>query len=117
MTQPKFLCDVNWRRRLVAGVLRGAPGVDILVHERAGLDGLDDFAVLRRARDLGRLLLTHDVGICAAFGKFVRAGEASAGLVIAPAALADRTVIESICLIAAATDAREWVNVCQWLPL
>jgi hypothetical protein len=79
----RFLADVNFNQKAVDGLRRRLPGLDIMPHDEAGLDGLSDEDVIRTAARLGRMLLTHDLGIQIAQRRLQAADEASPGILIA----------------------------------
>jgi uncharacterized protein DUF5615 len=58
---PRFLTDKNFNRRIITGLRRLQPTVDIVTAQDLGLDTAPDPEVLAHARSRDRILLTHDV--------------------------------------------------------
>jgi len=85
----RFLADADLNKAIVSGVLRREPSVDFLTAHAAGLLGLSDLEVLALAAQQRRLLVSHDVG----------------------------TAIEELLLVWLASEAEDWVNRLEWLPL
>lgn len=57
---PRFLADEDLDADIVRGVRRARPGLEFLTAAEAGTLHFDDLAVLRRAKDLDLILITHD---------------------------------------------------------
>jgi predicted nuclease of predicted toxin-antitoxin system len=56
-----FLADENLKRKIISGLLRRDPFVDVIRAQDAGLSGVEDRVLLEWATQHGRVLLTHDV--------------------------------------------------------
>ena len=56
----RFLADENFDGRVLRGLLRQLPNLDILTVQQIGLQSRPDPEVLQRAADEGRILLSHD---------------------------------------------------------
>jgi predicted nuclease of predicted toxin-antitoxin system len=56
----KFLADENFDNRIVRGLLRRQPDLDIICVQDLEIAGADDPTVLAWAAQAGRILLTHD---------------------------------------------------------
>lgn len=57
----KFAADQDFNNRIIRGLLRREPGLDLVRVQDAGLRSRDDPSVLEWASNEGRVLLTHDV--------------------------------------------------------
>lgn len=57
----RYLADENFNQRIVRGLLRRLPEIDIAIAQDVGLGGVPDSDVLAWAADENRVLLTHDV--------------------------------------------------------
>lgn len=115
--RPRFLADENLNAKIVAGLLRREPSLDIRTARGAGLLGLADPDVLAIAARDGRILVSHDRETMPAhFGRFI-ADSTSAGLLIVSQKLDVRETIEQILLIWAASEAAEWINRVGYIPL
>jgi hypothetical protein len=79
---------------------------------------MTDPEVLALAAEQRRVLGSHDVGIMPAhFRSFGNGGKGSAGVLLVPQSLEVAMVIEEILLIWLASEASEWENRLEWLPL
>ena len=111
----RFQADADFNRIIIKAALRREPTIDFQTAESANLVGLHDLEVLAIA---GRVLLTHDRKTMPKhFAEFITS-EISSGVIIAPQRTAVRAkVVEDLILIWAASEASEWVNRIQSLPL
>jgi hypothetical protein len=100
------------------GVLRRDPSIDFQSALSAGLDGINDRAVLGFAAGEGRILVSHDENSMPRhFREFISEGHTSPGVLLIPEGTSTRAAIENIIIIATASEAIEWENVLTWLPL
>jgi hypothetical protein len=114
----RFLADADLNKAIVSGVLRREPSLDFLAAHAAGLRRMNDPEVLALAAEQHRVLVSHDVGTMPAHFRAFRAeGKQSAGVFLVPQSLDVGTVIEEILLIWLASEASEWENRLEWLPL
>ena len=114
----RFLADADLNKTIVSGVLRREPSIDFLTAHAAGLRAMKDAEVLALAAGQQRVLVSHDVGTMSAhFRAFRNAGRHSAGVFLIAQTLDIGTVIEELLLIWLASEASEWENRLEWLPL
>jgi hypothetical protein len=114
----KFLADENFDNRIVRGLLRRRPELDIVRVQDLEIAGADDPTVLDWAARAGRILLTHDERTVPGYAyERLAAGEMLAGVIVASDSLAIKAVIEDILLIEDCSSAAEWLNQLQRLPL
>lgn len=114
----RFLADADLNRAIVVGVLRREPSIDFLTAQAAGLRGMNDPQVLALAADHQRVLVSHDVGTMPAhFRKFRNAGKQNSGVFLIPQSLDAGTAIDELLLIWLASEASEWEDRLEWLPL
>lgn len=114
----RFLADADLKRAIVNGVLRRERSVDFQSARAAGLRGLKDDQVLKFAAENQRLLVSHDVGtIPEHFRRFRAAGNHSAGVFLVPQSLDIGVAIDELVLIWQASEAWEWIDRLEWLPL
>jgi hypothetical protein len=114
----RFLADADLNKTIVNGVLRREPSVDFLTAHAAGLRNMTDPTVLALAAEQQRVLVSHDAGTMPAhFREFRNAGKHSAGVFLVPQRLDAGTAIEELLLIWLASEASEWENRLEWLPL
>jgi len=79
---------------------------------------MKDPEVLALAAGQRRVLVSHDVGTMPAhFRAFRNAGARSAGVFLVSQTLDIGTAIEELLLIWLASDASEWENRLEWIPL
>ena len=114
----RFLADADLKKTIITGVLRTEPSRHFETALHAGLRGRNDQEVLSLAADRGRILVSHDVNTMpAAFADFLRAGGSSPGVFLVHQDLVVSSAIEELFLIWSASDAEEWKNRLEWLPL
>ena len=114
----RFLADADLNRAIVNGALRQEPGVDFLTAQAAGLRKMKDPEVLALAAGQQRVLVSHDVGTLPAhFLRFTGAGKRSAGVFLVAQTLDIGTAIEELLLVWLASEASDWENRLEWLPL
>jgi hypothetical protein len=115
---PRFQADNDLRSSIRTGVLRREPSIDFQSALAAGLDGIPDPEVLRRAMAESRILISHDENSMPGhFREFLTGGNHCPGVLIVPQGAPVGRVIESIVLIWIASDAAEWMDRIQWLPV
>ena len=79
---------------------------------------MKDPEVLALAAEQQRVLVSHDIGTMPThFRAFRNAGEQSAGVFLIPQTLDVGTAIDELLLIWIASEAAEWENRLEWLPL
>jgi hypothetical protein len=114
----RFLADADLNKAIVSGVLRREPTVPFLTALAAGLRRMKDPEVLALAAGQKRVLVSHDVGTMPAhFREFRKAGNHSAGVLLIPQSFDVGPAIEELLLIWLASEASEWENRLEWLPL
>jgi hypothetical protein len=114
----RFLADADLNKAIVNGVLRREPSIDFLTAQAAGLRTMKDPEVLALAAGQQRVLVSHDVGTMPAhFRAFRSAGNSSAGVFLVAQTLDIGTAIQELLLVWLASEASEWENRLQWLPL
>ena len=63
----RFLTDENFDGRVIRGLIRRNPGIDLVRAVDVGLGGVEDPDVLAWAAAEGRIVLTHDVSTMVGF--------------------------------------------------
>ena len=113
----KFQADADLDGRILRGLRRAAPEVDIRTAADAAFAGLKDPEVLRIAADSERILVSQDRRTMPAhFARFT-ADAQSPGVILLREATPISTVIEELVLIWNASEAEEWVDRLMWIPL
>jgi len=112
-----FQADADLDGRIVRGLRRTSPEIDIRTAFEAGLAGLKDPEVLAIASESGRILVSQDRRTMP--GHFVRyVGKArSPGVAILREATPISVAIEELVLIWSVCESAEWVNRLVWIPL
>lgn len=113
----RFQADADLNHILVKATLRRELSIDFQTAHAAGLVGLPDPEVLARVAQAGRVLVTHDrktmpTYFAAFIGHTIRSG-----VIVIPQKLPVRAAVEDLLLIWTASDAEEWHNRIQVLPL
>jgi predicted nuclease of predicted toxin-antitoxin system len=113
----RFQADADLDGRILRGLRRASPEIDIRSAANAGLVGVDDPVVLQIARDSGRILVSQDRRTMPGhFAKYVER-TSSPGVILLREAIPIAAAIEELVLIWNASEADEWVNRLVWIPL
>ncbi len=114
----KFQADADLDGRVLRGLRRAAPGIDVRTAADAGLAGLHDPEVLRIAADDGRVLISQDRRTMPIhFHQFVLSGAISPGVILLRGGVSLGTAIEELSLIWGASEPPDWANKLVWIPL
>jgi hypothetical protein len=114
----RLAADENFSGRIVRGLRRRVPGLDLVRVQDSGLQGAGDAAVLVWAAREGRVVLSHDVRTLAAHAiERVRAGEPMAGVVEVGRRVPIGPAIEDLALLVAASLEGELDGRVLFLPL
>ena len=115
----QFLADENFNGRILRGLLRRIPDLDVIRAQNVeALLGAADPVVLQWAAERGRVLLTHDVSTMSHFAyRRIAAGEPMPGVFALSADLPVGTAIDDLVLLARASQPGEWEGQVRFLPL
>ena len=114
----RLATDEDFDRRIVTGVRRRLPDVDILRAQDAGLRGMDDPTILAWAANETRVLLTHDVNTLIEFAyERVASGARMPGVIAVPQEVPVSTAIEDILLYVQYSLSDEWEGQVKFLPM
>ena len=113
----RFQADADFNQIIVSAVVRRVPSVDFRTASVTGLAGLDDSAVLAKAAEDGRILVTHDQSTMPGHFRQFIASQTSPGLIVVSQQLAIRHVADDLILIWSATTSKEWTNRIAYLPI
>ncbi len=114
----RLAVDENFNGRIVDGVRRNNPDLDLVRVQDVGLRGADDPTILEWAAREGRVLLTHDVETMTRYAyDRVRRGESMPGVMEVGDRLPIRSVIEDILLLAECSNEDEWEGRVDFFPL
>jgi hypothetical protein len=113
----RFQADADLNQMIVLATIRREPSIDFQTAPAAGLAGLADPLVLKRAAQAGRVLVSHDQRTMPRhFCDFV-AEETSPGVIIVPQHLSVAAAAEDLLLIWTMTEPEEWTNRLFFLPV
>ncbi|MGA2578180.1 MAG: DUF5615 family PIN-like protein [Bryobacteraceae bacterium] len=97
--QVRFQADADLDGRIIRGLRRAEPGIDIRTATDAGLEGLQDPEVLQIAANSGRVLVSQDRRTMPLhFSRYVARAQSPG-------------------VIPNASDAAEWIDRLVWIPL
>ena len=114
----RLATDEDFNNRILRGVLRRIPGLDVVRVQDAGLTGRGDAEVLEWAAREGRVLLTHDVTTMIRYvGERVAAGLPMPGVFEVGQQVPIAQAIEDILLIIECSLEGEWEGQITFLPL
>jgi hypothetical protein len=120
----KYLLDADLPSALYRGLKRRSSSLDVIRVHHVGLSSEADPDVLSFAAESGRILVTRDKSTMRGFAAArVQGGEAMPGLLVVRPRFCTRQgggiglVIDELLLIAECTDAEEWNNLIQFIPL
>jgi len=92
----RFQADADLNQIIVRAVCRREPSVDFQTPQIAGLGGMADPAVLARAAEEGRVLVTHDFQTMPQhFAEFIMTQQ-SAGVLLIPQHLPIASMVEAL---------------------
>ena len=113
-----LLADENFDNRILRGLLRREPNLDIVRVQDTEIAGAADPIVLAWAADHQRILLTHDQRtIPIHVYERIAAGHGVSGVIVVDDEAALGRVIEDLLLIIAVSSTSDWLNQVQRLPL
>lgn len=113
----RFQADADFNQNVIRGLRRRQPAIDFQTADDTGLRGLDDLEVLAVAAREGRILVTHDHRTMFPYFVTFSATQHSPGVFILSQSLPINQAIEELLLVWEASEAEEWVDTIQFLPL
>lgn len=118
---PRILADADFNRRIIVGLRRQQPMVDVVMAQEIDLRSAPDPEVLRYAKQHDRILLTHDVntmpGHFYALLQTLPEGEHSPGVLAIPQLLPIGAAIDALLLVWSCSEHAEWRDRFEFLPL
>lgn len=114
----KLAADEDFNNRIILGLRRRAPDIDVRRVQDAGLLAADDPSVLEWAAGEGRVLLTHDVTTMKkhAFAR-ISVGLPMLGVFEIAQDLSIGVAIEEILILVECSVEGEWDGQVRFLPL
>jgi predicted nuclease of predicted toxin-antitoxin system len=114
----RFLVDENFNGKIVRGLRVRNPTIDIIRVQDTELSGKQDSVILVWAANEGRILLTHDLDTMTRYAnEHLEQGLPLAGVIFVRDTLPVAQVIEDLLIIVGASEASEWENRTDFLPL
>ncbi|MFO0810441.1 MAG: DUF5615 family PIN-like protein [Gemmataceae bacterium] len=114
----RLASDADFNGRVLRGLFRRKPDLDLIRVQDAGLRTADDPTVLAWAAAEGRILLTHDRKTMPRFADDrVRAGLPMPGVFVIRNQPPLGDMIDEILLVAECSSQDEWTNRVEYLPL
>ena len=115
----RLAADENFNSRIVRGLLRVLPDLDLLRIQDSPLAGAEDEEIIPAwAAQEGRVMLTHDRGsFSAAAQERIRRGKPVAGVISVPLSVPIGQAIEEIQLLVEASRSEEVANRVLYVPL
>lgn len=118
MAGVRFLCDENFNRIIIRGVLLRLPDLDVIRVQEVGLRTADDPAILEWATQNDRILLTHDRATMPDFAyNRITQNMGMAGVFVVQAQMPVRQAFDELVLLATCSQPDEWQNMVVFLPL
>jgi hypothetical protein len=112
-----FQADADLDGRILRGLRRVAPELNMRSAAEAGLAAVEGSEVLRLAAEAGRILISQDRSTMPdQFQRFISKSQ-SPGVILLRARVPIAVAIEELLLIWAASEAEEWINRLAWIPL
>jgi predicted nuclease of predicted toxin-antitoxin system len=118
MSRPRFLADHDFRDRILRGLKKREPSVDLVRVREVGLERAPDDQILEYAAAENRIVLSHDVNtMSAAAIARINTGEPMWGLILAIQAAKPSTIIDDVLLFWTVYEADDLRNEIHYLPL
>lgn len=113
-----FAADENFNNKIMRGLLRAKPDLNIVRVQDAGLSGADDPEVLEWAAGENRILLTHDISTITKYAyDRVADGKKMPGVVEIDISSPIGPVTEDLLLLAELSHDGEWESQIIFVPL
>ena len=113
----RFLADANFNQKVVAGLLLKEPAIDFALPQTLIPDRMKDSEILDLALLSGRVVVSHDVTTMPHWFDRCLEERGCAGLILVPTKISIREAIDDLLVIWHVTEAEEWTNRIEWLPL
>lgn len=113
----RFQADADFNQQIVRAVLRRQPAIDFQTADEGQIRDLNDLDVLTAAASEGRIVVTHDRSTMPVHFANFTARKDSPGVFILSQDLPLNVAVEELITIWEASEAEEWINTIQYLPL
>lgn len=115
--RPRFQADADFNHKIVVGLRRREPAIDLLSAHEGGVIGAPDPDVLRIAAESRRILISHDRKTMPGHFARYRETRSSPGVIIVSQDLDIGAAIEDLLLIWLATEPEEWIDHLGFVPV
>ena len=114
----RFLVDENFNGKIVRALRARKPDMDLIRIQDIHLSGAKDPLILEWAAKEGRVLLTHDIATMARYAsERLLQRKRIAGVILVRDSLPVATVVDDLLAIDGASEASDWENRIDFLPL
>jgi len=114
----RFLTDEDFDGRIVRGLRRRMPELDLLRIQDAGLRTVHDRTLLENAARMDRVLLTHDIRTMPAFAlERIAKSLPMPGVILVPQDFPIRRAIDELKLIAQCLEPADLLDTVKRLPI
>jgi len=114
----RLVTDEDFDNRILRGLLRRLPELDVVRLQDTHLSGTADPAILEWASHQHRILLTHDISSMTRYAyERLEAGQSIAGVIEVPQSMPLGQAIEDLLTIITCCSTEELENQVQYLPL
>jgi predicted nuclease of predicted toxin-antitoxin system len=114
----KLAADENFNGRILRGLLRRDPDIDIIRIQDTEAYQAGDPEMLEWAANQGRIILTHDIRTVTKFAnERIREGKPMPGIFEVSQSAPIGRVIEDLLLLAVASSQDEWEGRTLYIPL
>jgi predicted nuclease of predicted toxin-antitoxin system len=114
----RFLADENFNSRILRGVRREIPDIDVVRVQDTVMYQSPDPAVLEWASEEQRIVLTHDAETMVGYAnERIAAGLPMPGVILVRNTLPIGQVVADLLVIAGASEMHDWENRVIFLPL
>jgi hypothetical protein len=118
MSRPRFLADHDFNEHIIRGVTQREPAIDFWRLRELGLERSADDEVLDYAAANQLIVVSHDIRTMPGAARArLASGQFLSGLLLAQQRTPLAPIIEDLILIWAATEAEEWANQMNFLPI
>ncbi|MDA1140704.1 MAG: DUF5615 family PIN-like protein [Planctomycetota bacterium] len=118
MSTLKYLFDEDEDQRILRGLKRRDPSVEVITVQEAGLRTAHDPEILELAASEGYVLVTQDINTMTShLYERMDQGKTSHGVIFIPHDVGIGDSIEDLILIWSSSTAEEWLNTYDFLPI
>jgi predicted nuclease of predicted toxin-antitoxin system len=114
----RLLADENFNQKIVDGILKRVPVLDIVRAQDVGLSQASDFDVLEWAASNDRIVITHDSATLPPEAhERVRLGKPLPGVIEIAQHLPPRDAVDELHVLIECSEPSEWADRVVYLPI